>query len=86
MIIKMVEFCLKKFMFKLSNLNHVQKVQLCSIAPNCFKSYTNSWSPDFFKKKKVSSDVWSEIHLVQHNIASTGQAVRALKKSQLTAN
>ena len=38
------------------------------------------------KKKKVSSDVWSEIHLVQHNIASTGQAVRALKKSQLTAN
>ena len=40
----------------------------------------------FSKKKKVSSDVWSEIHLVQHNIASTGQAVRALKKSQLTAN
>ena len=65
-------------MFK--KFNYVQLLQIVLRATQ---------TPDlliFSKKKKVSSDVWSEIHLVQHNIASTGQAVRALKKSQLTAN
>ena len=42
-----------------------------TVAPNCFKSYTNSWWPDFFLKK-VLSDVRSEIHLVRRNIVSTG--------------
>lgn len=32
-----------------------------TVAPNCFESKTNSWCPDFFSKKKVLCDVWSEI-------------------------
>ena len=24
-----------------------------AVAPNCFKSHTNSWCPDFFQKKKL---------------------------------
>ena len=54
-----------------------------AVAPNCIKSHTNSWCPDFFqkkKKKKKLSDVRSEIHLVRRNIISTRQSVRSLKK------
>ena len=43
------------------------------VAPNCFRSHTNS-CPDFFQEK-IFSDVWSEIHLVGLNIVSTGQSV-----------
>ena len=50
-----------------------------TVAQNCFKSHTNSRRPDFFQNKFLS-DVQSEIHLVQRNIVSTGQSVRALKK------
>ena len=32
-------------------------------APNCFKSYTNYWFPDFQKKKKNKFHARSEIHL-----------------------
>ena len=40
-----------------------------TIALNCCKRHTNSLC-----------DVWSEIHLVRHNIASAGQYAWALKK------
>ena len=33
-----------------------------------------------FFKKKVTSNVRPEIYIVRHNIVSTGQTVRALKK------
>ena len=36
-----------------------------------------------FSKKKVLSDVRSEIHFVLRNIVSTGQPLRALKKLYL---
>ena len=36
----------------------------------------------FFQKNKLS-DVWSEVHLVERNIVSTAQSVRALKKLYL---
>ena len=35
-----------------------------TVAPNCFKSYTNSWCLDFLQKR-VLSDVRSEIESVQ---------------------
>ena len=49
-----------------------------TVAPNCFKSYTNSWWPNLFQEN-VLSDFRFEIHLVRRNIISTGQSVRALK-------
>ena len=50
-----------------------------TVAPNCFRSHTTPWCPDFFRKNFLS-DVRSEIHLVRRNIVSTGQSVQALKK------
>ena len=50
------------------------------VAPNCFKSYKNSWCPDFFQNNNGLSNAQSEIHLVRRNIVSTGLYVRALKK------
>ena len=44
------------------------------VAPNWFKSFTNSQCPDFFFKKNLF-DVQSETHLVRSNIVSTGKAV-----------
>ena len=41
------------------------------VAPNYFKSHTNSWCPDFFQKKSLP-DVRSDIRLAQRNIVSTG--------------
>ena len=38
------------------------------VAPNCFKSHTNFWCPDFFAKEVVLPDVQSEINLVRRNI------------------
>ena len=46
-----------------------------TLASNCFKSFTNSWCPEFFQKK-VLSDVRSEIYFIQRNIVSAGQSVR----------
>ena len=54
------------------------------VAPNCFKSYTNSWFPDFFFQKKLS-DVRFDIHLVWRNTVSTGQSVRSFKKNYIQA-
>ena len=42
-----------------------------------FKNCWAQWTWAYLKK--VLSDVRSEIHLVQHNIISTGQSVRATK-------
>ena len=53
------------------------------VAPNCFKSYTNSWFPDFFQKKL--SDVRFDIHLFWRNTVSTGQSVRGFKKNYIQA-
>ena len=49
------------------------------VAPNCFQSYTNSLDLLIFfsKKKKVLSDVRSEIHLSPHNIVFTRKSVPA---------
>ena len=47
------------------------------VAPNCFKSLTNSWC--HFFQKNVLSDVRSDIHLVRNSIDIIGQPVRALK-------
>ena len=49
-----------------------------TVAPNFFKSHTNSWYPDFFQEK-VLSDVRSEIHVGRRDMVSTGQSVRTLK-------
>ena len=43
-----------------------------TVAPNFFKSHTNSWCSDFFKKK-VLPDVRSDIPPIRINIVSTGQ-------------
>ena len=64
----LMDTCLRKF-----------DIYQSTVAQNCFKSHTNSRRPDFFQNKFLS-DVQSEIHLVQRNIVSTGQSVRALKK------
>ena len=55
-----------------------------TIAPNCFKSHTNYWCPDFIQK--ILPDVRFETHLVRRNIFSTRQSFRALKKSYLGFN
>ena len=51
------------------------------VAPSWFKNHSNS-RKKIFQKKKVLSGFRSEIHvIVPRNILSTGQSVRALKKS-----
>ena len=50
-----------------------------AVAPNCFKSHTNSRC-SYFCQKKVLSDVRSEIPRVRCNIVSTGQPVHTAKK------
>ena len=52
------------------------------VALNCFKSYTNSWFPDFFSKK---IDVRFDIHLVWRNTVSTGKSVRSFKNNYIQA-
>ena len=47
-----------------------------TVAPNCFKSPTNSYVLIFFKKN-VLPDVQSKMLLVQGNIVSIGQSARA---------
>ena len=74
---------------------HVHKFDIyqSAVAPNCFKSHTDPWCPNFFNikkvvlsgvlsgiKKEVLSGVLSGIDLVQHNIAYTEQFVLAWKK------
>ena len=46
------------------------------VVPNCFKGHAKSWCPQFFQEKSFASDIRSEIHLVRHNIVSTGQFAR----------
>ena len=55
-----------------------------TLAPNCFKSHTNSRCPDFFQKMFLS-DARSEIHLVRRNIFSAGHSAQAFKKSYIQA-
>ena len=64
----LMDMCLPKF-----------DIYQTTLAPNCFKSHTNSRCPDFFQKRFLS-DVRSEINLARRNIFSTGQSVWALKK------
>ena len=54
------------------------KFDICqgTVDPSCFKSNSNSCVLVFFQKKNLS-DVRSEIHLVQRNIVSIRQSVRA---------
>ena len=47
-----------------------------AVTPHCFKGHKNSWCPDFLPKETLS-DVRSETDLIQCNIVSTGQSVRA---------
>ena len=50
-----------------------------TVAPNYFKSYTNSWCHDSLQKS-FFSDVQSEIHFFWCDIVSTGQSVSAEKE------
>ena len=54
-----MDMCLLKF-------NNYQS----TVAPNCFKSHTNSWCFDFFQKISLH-DVRSEIHLVRRFFQTT---------------
>ena len=56
-----IDTCLPKF-----------DIYQARVAPNYFKSYTNCWSPDFFKKKYSRT-----VHLIRRNSVSTEQSVRA---------
>ena len=49
------------------------------VAPNWFKSHTNSWCPHFFQIK-ILSNARSEIYFVRRNIVSTGKFVWAFKR------
>ena len=76
---------------------HVHKFDIYQggVAPNCFKSHTDPWCPNFFNKKEVLSGVLSEIkkevlsgflsgiHLVQRNIVYTEKFVLAWKKNYI---
>ena len=46
--------------------------------PICFRA-TQTLDVLIFFKKRTFSDFWSEIHLIQSNILSTGQCVRDSK-------
>ena len=65
----LIDMCLPKF-----------KICQGAVAPNCFKSHTNSSCPDIFSRQSLP-DVQFEIPFVQRNMVFTGQSVLALKKS-----
>ena len=50
------------------------------VAPNCFKSHTDSCCPDFVQKN-VLSDVRSEIYINRGKTVSNGQSVRVKRKN-----
>ena len=61
----LIDMCLHKF-----------EIYQGAVAPNSFKSRTNSSCPDFFQKREILSNGRFEIYLALRNIVSTGQSAR----------